>query len=73
MSERIVVNGVNVVMSLELVTEPGEGWIGSQYLGEAYRTTEELNKAINNAIAEGIPVGWMLKVDFQDDEPFLDE
>lgn len=61
----IRVNGYPVVMSLMLVTEPGEGWKGSTFIGE-YRSTSELNAAIAEH-KDKVPIGWMLEVDFQDD------
>lgn len=61
----IRVNGYPVVMSLSIVTEPGEGWKGSTFIGE-YRCTKDLNAAIAEH-KDRVPVGWMLEVDFQDD------
>lgn len=55
-------NEVPVVFSLELVTEPGEGWRGSRLIG-VFDTIQELNKAIN---AIEVPLYWELKVDLQD-------
>lgn len=62
----ITVDGHAVVMSLSVRTEPGEGWTGEEYFGE-FRDMESLSAAINERIAAGIPVGWELRVDFQDD------
>jgi len=61
----IRVNGYPVVMSLMMVTEPGEGWKGSTFIGE-YRCTKDLNAAIAEH-KDNVPIGWMLEVDFQDD------
>lgn len=61
----IRVNGYPVVMSLRMVTEPGEGWKGSTSIGE-YRCTKDLNAAIAEH-KDNVPIGWMLEVDFQDD------
>lgn len=57
-------NLVPVVLSLSLVTEPGEGWKGERFIG-TFESIEELNKAIN---AVEIPLYWELKVDIQDKE-----
>lgn len=62
----MIVDGYPVVFSVELVTEPGEGWKGSRFIGGPFRTLDEVNCCINEH-REKVPVGWMLKVDFQDD------
>ena len=63
----IVANGVPVVISLALVTEPGEGWQGRQFIG-SYTNMKDLNAAINST---EVPLYWQLEVDFQD--AILDE
>lgn len=65
MKDVITCNGYPVVMSLELRTEPGEGWVGSRFLGE-YTCMKSLSEAINKH-REDVPIGWMLVVDFQDE------
>ena len=62
--ENIEVNGFPVDFVLEFVTEPGEGWKGSQYVG-LYENTDALNKAIN-LCKNNCPVGWELKISFVD-------
>lgn len=59
----IKVNGRSVVMSLEFKTEPGEGWIGTEYIG-VYYNLDDLNEAIH-LHKDNVPVGWMLHVEFQ--------
>lgn len=66
MKDSIVVNGVPVVMSLSIVTEPGEGWKGSRLLATC-NSMQELTDAINDALNEGVPDFWQLEVDFQDE------
>lgn len=63
MKDSIVVNGVPCVMSLSLVTEPGEGWRGERFIGGPYESMAELNEAINRTV---VPEYWQLKVEFQD-------
>jgi hypothetical protein len=65
MIDQITCNGEPVVMSLHLVTEPGEGWKGSRLLATC-NTMQELTTAINDALNEGVPDFWQLEVDFQD-------
>lgn len=60
--EDIKVNGYPINFLLELVTEPGEGWVGSQLLG-CYESTDALNQAINHW-KDKCPVGWGLEVSF---------
>lgn len=67
MKDVITCNGHPVIMSLELRTEPGEGWIGSEPLGE-YTCMKALSEAIHKH-REHVPIGWMLVVDFQDEVP----
>ena len=62
--EDIKVNDYPVNFSLEFVTEPGKGWVGSQFLG-CYESTDVLNQAINHW-KDKCPVGWGLKVSFVD-------
>lgn len=57
-------NGYPVVFTLRYVTEPGEGWKGSQYVG-SYKTLEELNEALAGA-KEDCPPYWQLEVDLAD-------
>jgi len=60
----IKVNDCPVNFFLEFVTEPGEGWVSSQFLG-CYASTDVLNQAINHW-KDKCPVGWGLKVSFMD-------
>lgn len=62
LEDDIVVNGLPALFTLELVTELGEGWKGSQYIGE-FANLEDLNKAIN---AIEVPLYWELKISFGD-------
>lgn len=62
--DEVKCNGYPVIFTLELVTEPEDGFTGSRYCG-AYPTLQELNKAIN---AIEVPLHWMLKIDFQEIE-----
>lgn len=62
--EEIKVNDCPVDFVLEFVTEPGEGWKGTQFLGW-YQNTETLNQAINHWKGK-CPLGWELKVSFMD-------
>lgn len=64
MKENIEVNGFPVDFVLEFVTEHGEGWKGSQYVG-LYESTDALNEAIN-VCENSCPVGWELKISFVD-------
>lgn len=64
MKDNIEVNGYPIIMSLRLVTEPGEGWQCSRYIG-SYETIDELNKAINDL---DVPMYWQIKIDFEDKE-----
>lgn len=58
----IVVDGQPALFALEIVTEPGEGWMGSRLIGE-YDTLQDLTKAIN---AVEVPMYWELKITFVD-------
>lgn len=60
--DKLELNGHPVVFTLWLVTEPGEGWKGSEYIG-SYETLDELNKAINSTEKRDY---WEFKVDLHD-------
>lgn len=62
MKTDIKVNGYPVVMSVHLVTEPGEGCKGSRYIATCY-TMEELNQVLRETT---VPEYWCIEVDFQD-------
>lgn len=57
-------NDVPVFFRLQFVTEPGEGWKGSEFLG-VYGTIEDLNLAISD-YKDKIPEYWQFKIDFVD-------
>lgn len=57
-------NNIPVHFRLEFVTEHGEGWVGSEFLG-IYGTIEDLNLAINE-YKDKIPDYWQLKINFVD-------
>lgn len=59
---QLVHNGVEVVFTLSVVTEPGEGWRGSRYIG-SYDNLTNLNNAINST---EVPLYWELQVDLND-------
>lgn len=60
----MVLNGHAVVLSVHYVTEPGEGWKGSRFVGE-YANLEELNKALPDIIQDK-PDYWNIEINFQD-------
>lgn len=62
LKDEITCNGYPVIFSLRLVTEPGEGWKGSQFIG-SYDNLKDLNRAI--AITD-VPLYWVLEIDFED-------
>lgn len=62
MYENLEMNGYPVIFSLRLVTEPGEGWKGTQYIG-SYKTLAELNAAVNEL---KVPLYWMIEIDLEE-------
>lgn len=66
MKTDIYVNGVSVVISLEHVTEPGEGWQASTFIAEC-GSMNEVNIILNDPKKQPPPY-WQWKIDFQDKE-----
>jgi len=60
--DEITCNGHPVIFSLRVVTEPGEGWKGSRFIG-SYDNLKDLNRAI--AMTD-VPLYWVLEIDFED-------
>lgn len=58
------VDGHPVVIGVQYVTEPGEGWKGTQFVGQ-YFTIQELNKALPDIIRNK-PDFWNIDIDFYD-------
>lgn len=64
MSDEIKVNGYDVVISVEHITEPGEGWQGSEFVAECH-SLEEVSRVINDPKNQPDQY-WLWKIDFQD-------
>lgn len=57
-------NGHKVGFTLSIVTEPGEGWKGEQFIGH-YDSLKLLNRALNEL---NVPEYWQIKIDLNGDD-----
>ncbi|MOA68403.1 hypothetical protein D3C78_1960120 [compost metagenome] len=62
--EDIKVNNIDCVISVEHVTEPGEGWKGSKFIAECL-SMKELTSVLNDPKNQP-EMYWVWKIDFQD-------
>lgn len=58
------VDGYDVEISVEHVTEPGEGWEGSRLVASC-NSLEELTRVLNDPNNQP-PLYWQWKIEFQD-------